>query len=71
MIDHERQALVQRMRQQRDEIRQWFYDIEHWNRLHPTDAFMLDEIDPSGMMAKFAAALDLSLAREDGLASRP
>ena len=64
-----RAQLVQRMRQQRQNIADWFADLEHWNRTRPTEAFTLDQVDPGGLMARMGAALDLSLAREDGLAS--
>ena len=67
-MEQTRESLVQRMRHQRQTIADWFADIEHWNRTRPTEAFTLEQIDPGGMMAKMGAALDLSLAREEGLA---
>ena len=68
-MEHTRASLVARMREQRQHIAEWFATIEDWNRLRPTEAFTLEEIDPDGLLARMGVALDLSLAREDGLAT--
>lgn len=58
-----REQLVARMRKLRQDIAAIFDDAEHWNRLHP-DEEPIDP-DPDGLLARIAAALDASLAREN------
>lgn len=65
-MDERREVLVHRMRQVRENIREWFDAIEHWNAIHP-DEEPLDQVklDSDGTLTKMAIALDQSLANED------
>lgn len=57
-----RAELVARVKKQRQEIRQFFLDIEHWNRLNP-DKKPIDG-DPDGMLKRMAAGFDACLVKE-------
>lgn len=69
-MDERREVLVNRMRLMRENIREWFDAIDHWNAAHP-DEDPLDKValDPGLVMARAADALDQSLAREAKIAA--
>jgi hypothetical protein len=58
-----REELVGRMQKLRQNIRDIFTDAEHWNLTH-LDEEPIDP-DPDGLLARIAAALDVSLAAEE------
>jgi hypothetical protein len=61
----ERRELVERIRHNRAEIRQFFLDIDHWNRCVRKESEEPIDPDPDGLLTRIAAAYDKTLAAED------
>lgn len=59
-IAKSRELLMVRARKQLEEIRQYFFDGEHWNRTHPTEEI---ELDPTGELRILEAGLERMLEK--------
>jgi len=59
-----RQQLIARIRQQRDEIAQYFTDVAHWNATRGKAEGCPVPVDPDGAMAKIIKSYDEVLSRE-------
>ena len=59
-----REQLIATAREQREEIKQYFRDVQYWNATRGKAAGMIDA-DPDGTMNRLLAALDKMLKAED------
>jgi hypothetical protein len=57
-----RDEIIKRVKAQRQEIKQFFLDIEHWNRINPGKKPI--DPDPDGILKKFADSFDRLLVKE-------
>lgn len=60
----ERQALIERVRALREEIRAHFAGIEHWNKTQRMPGETPIDPDPDGTLTRMAESLDATLAKE-------
>jgi hypothetical protein len=57
----ERLELRRRTKEQRETIRRYFEDVEHWNQAHPEQPI---DPDPGGALKTLAEGLDKCLENE-------